>query len=216
MSRREHEPEGGETREMILRTARMLFMERGYRAVSTRQIAEACDVTQPALYHHFATKQELYVAMLTEELAGTRTALERIVSQDKDLEEQLRRIARYLSAQTGPSVNQMLHDIIHELDAAARRFLNARFFEDLVMPIASVFAAGQQEGRLRLPGSGGLAPPAAALLLLTVLQRPGDRVAAMEAAPLERATGDQVQADLLVEILLHGLTTAPASPSHQI
>ena len=59
----------GEGRQRILAVARSLFMTRGYRAVSTREIAEAVGVTQPALYHHFAGKEELYVAVLEEELA---------------------------------------------------------------------------------------------------------------------------------------------------
>jgi len=45
-----------ETRKVVLQAARRLFLEFGFHAVSTRQIAEACGLTQPALYHHFANK----------------------------------------------------------------------------------------------------------------------------------------------------------------
>jgi AcrR family transcriptional regulator len=45
-----------ETRCLILQAAHRPFMEQGYRAVSTRQIAAACGITQPALYRHFATQ----------------------------------------------------------------------------------------------------------------------------------------------------------------
>ncbi|HEM1877482.1 TPA: helix-turn-helix transcriptional regulator, partial [Listeria monocytogenes] len=40
----------GITRRKILNTARDLFMEKGYRAVSTREIAKIANITQPALY----------------------------------------------------------------------------------------------------------------------------------------------------------------------
>ena len=39
-------------------------MAHGYRAVSTRQVAEAVGLTQPALYHHFATQADLYQGLL--------------------------------------------------------------------------------------------------------------------------------------------------------
>src|SRR5690349_3359337 len=54
-----NEAEREETAKLILQAARQLFMAHGYRAVSTRQVAEAVGLTQPALYHHFATKEEL-------------------------------------------------------------------------------------------------------------------------------------------------------------
>jgi AcrR family transcriptional regulator len=44
-----------------------MFSERGYRATSTREIAEAVGVKQASLYYHFASKQEILATLL----AGT-------------------------------------------------------------------------------------------------------------------------------------------------
>jgi len=55
--------ESGETRERIVRAALRCFATGGYGRTSNRQIAEAADVTSPALYHYFDSKAELYAAV---------------------------------------------------------------------------------------------------------------------------------------------------------
>src|SRR5579883_1434541 len=110
--RKQHaQEEAEETRRTILRVAQQLFMEYGYRAISTRQIADACGLTQPALYHHFTDKQQLYTAMASEELAKIGAALERIARRGENAEERLVQVARYLLSTTHHDLGQMLHDI---------------------------------------------------------------------------------------------------------
>lgn len=48
-----------ETRDRIAASARTLFAERGFEAVTVAQIAEAADVSEPTVYNHFATKEDL-------------------------------------------------------------------------------------------------------------------------------------------------------------
>lgn len=45
----------------ILDAARSLFIEKQYADVSLREITQIAGVTKGALYHHFATKEELYL-----------------------------------------------------------------------------------------------------------------------------------------------------------
>jgi AcrR family transcriptional regulator len=47
------------TPQRILAAARALFAERGYRAASMQAIADQVGITKAALYHHFASKDEL-------------------------------------------------------------------------------------------------------------------------------------------------------------
>lgn len=44
------------TRERILREASRLFAKKGYHGTSTREIAEAVEIRQPSLFHHFPSK----------------------------------------------------------------------------------------------------------------------------------------------------------------
>ncbi len=48
----------------ILRTAAELIAERGYAATSTRTIAAAIGVAQPAIYKHFSTKDDILSALV--------------------------------------------------------------------------------------------------------------------------------------------------------
>jgi AcrR family transcriptional regulator len=60
------------TRAALIGAARRLFAERGYAAVGTPEVAAAAGVTRGALYHQFAGKAELFLAVyeaLEQELA---------------------------------------------------------------------------------------------------------------------------------------------------
>ncbi|PJK24396.1 TetR/AcrR family transcriptional regulator [Mycolicibacterium goodii] len=51
------------TRAALVAAARSLFVERGYPAVSTGDIARAAAVTRNALYYHFSTKEAVFRAV---------------------------------------------------------------------------------------------------------------------------------------------------------
>ena len=48
----------------ILEAARSLFIEKQYADVTLKEIAASAGVTKGALYHHFATKEDLYLHMM--------------------------------------------------------------------------------------------------------------------------------------------------------
>lgn len=52
--------EAEHTKERILEAALQLFAERGYGAVSVRDIARAVGIRESSLYYHFKNKQELF------------------------------------------------------------------------------------------------------------------------------------------------------------
>jgi len=52
------------TRAALLEEATMLFTERGYAGTSLEDVASASQVTRGAVYHHFASKQALFEAVL--------------------------------------------------------------------------------------------------------------------------------------------------------
>jgi len=51
-------------REQLVATARRLFGERGYRATTMEDIANAAGVTKPLLYQHFVSKRALYLELV--------------------------------------------------------------------------------------------------------------------------------------------------------
>ncbi len=56
--------EGKNTREIILQEALNLFSNKGYSAVSMRDIATAVGIRASSIYHHFSGKQELFEALI--------------------------------------------------------------------------------------------------------------------------------------------------------
>ena len=50
------------TQVRLLQIAAKLFAQKGFSAVSMRTIANTAGITQAAIYHHFANKEELYFA----------------------------------------------------------------------------------------------------------------------------------------------------------
>jgi AcrR family transcriptional regulator len=55
---------GDERRLQILRIAMRLFSQRGFRGTTTKEIAVAAGVSEAMVFRHFATKKELYSAIL--------------------------------------------------------------------------------------------------------------------------------------------------------
>lgn len=55
---------GDERRMQILRSAVSLFSRRGFRGTTTKEIAQAANISEAMVFRHFATKQELYTAIL--------------------------------------------------------------------------------------------------------------------------------------------------------
>lgn len=55
---------GEERRSQILSVAVSLFSQRGFRGTTTKEIAHAAGVSEAMVFRHFATKEELYAAIL--------------------------------------------------------------------------------------------------------------------------------------------------------
>lgn len=58
--------QAAETREAILAAARKLFAEHGYAGASIALIVEAAGVTKGALFHHFESKEAVFIEVWTQ------------------------------------------------------------------------------------------------------------------------------------------------------
>ena len=66
---------GPARRRQLLDTALGTFARLGYHDASMNDIAEAAGVTKPVLYQHFASKRELFLAVVTDVAAGMRRSV---------------------------------------------------------------------------------------------------------------------------------------------
>ena len=76
-------------RERILREARARFTAEGYAAVSMQRIADAAGVNKATLYHHFADKEALFLAVLATELDRLHAAVAAGLAGEAPLRERL-------------------------------------------------------------------------------------------------------------------------------
>ena len=76
----------------ILSAAASLFTARNYADVTMDRIAEACSVTKGALYHHFSSKEELYLALMHSDLDAKKALFGGAVATGRDCRDRLRRL----------------------------------------------------------------------------------------------------------------------------
>ena len=69
-----------QSRTRILDAARLCFVDRGYDQTTMKDIAAAAEMTAGALYHHFASKQELFAAVFRRHQGEAISALEGAVA----------------------------------------------------------------------------------------------------------------------------------------
>jgi AcrR family transcriptional regulator len=67
---------GEERKLQILAVAVRLFSERGFRGTTTKEIAQAAGVSEAMVFRHFATKEELYAAILDHKACSSGESFE--------------------------------------------------------------------------------------------------------------------------------------------
>src|SRR6266571_4961722 len=95
----ESRPPGGdrETRQQILEAARELFLARGYKGVSMKEVAEEVQVTSAALYYHFpGGKQDLFFSIIQMMLEEWTQGAIIVTTQVQGLREGLIKLTQYL------------------------------------------------------------------------------------------------------------------------
>lgn len=76
MARKRNEELNAATAQAIKAVARQLMAEEGTNGLSVRGIAKVLDITPPAIYHYFASLDELTTALIVDSFNGLADALE--------------------------------------------------------------------------------------------------------------------------------------------
>lgn len=77
---------GASTRERILDVALDLFTDQGFDGTSMREIAERLHISKPAIYYHFASKEEILMALHMRVHDFSQAALARLTGQTVTLQ----------------------------------------------------------------------------------------------------------------------------------
>lgn len=147
-------------RDEVLRAAARLFVEQGFEATTTRDIAQAAGMRSGSPFYHFRSKQELLKAVMIEGLEAGLSRLQESTAGIDDPEQCLRTMIHgHLSnLLEGDCHAPMLLTESRSLDAAARAEIAAAFDR---------YQQPWQETLNRLAASGRIrsaAPPVRLLL----------------------------------------------------
>jgi AcrR family transcriptional regulator len=82
-----------ETRNKILQSSVKLFADKGYDATGVAEICDASAVSKGAFYHHFPSKQSVFIELLRDWLKGLDVELGRAMSRARNVPEGLTAMA---------------------------------------------------------------------------------------------------------------------------
>jgi TetR/AcrR family transcriptional regulator len=188
----------------ILDAAVELFSECGYDGVSMRQIAEAAGVSKSNIYHHFVSKDALYLGILHGSAQHLSEIVEDLAEGDGDFQRRLRVFAEahleHLFA------NEMtLRLVLREAfsgDEEKSRLVVDQVVGGIFNRMVAIFQAGQNAGIIRADLDPGLC---ATLLMganLFFLQAQGMLRLIPEAGFAKDSTGFNRQ---MVDVMLNGM-----------
>lgn len=195
--------------ERILAAAEKLFAQQGFDAVSMHAIAEAAGVCKANVFHHFTSKNDLYVAVLRNACRDSNQHLDDLGSEQLPLAERLAQFARvHLQTilqheqVTRLSLREMLNEDSHQGQELAEKVYGEKFSR-----FVSILRAGQAGGALRQD----IDPAVVATVLL------GANLFFFEARDVLRHFPDvsftqqpDRYSSMLADILLHGILPTAA------
>ena len=142
----------------ILDAAVELFSENGYDGVSMRQIAEAAGVSKSNIYHHFASKDALYLGILHGSAQHLSEIVEDLAEGDGDFQRRLRVFAEAHMAHL--FANEMtLRLVLREAfsgDEEKSRVVVDQVVGGIFKRMVAIFQAGQNAGIIRADLDPGL------------------------------------------------------------
>ncbi|NOH10896.1 MAG: TetR/AcrR family transcriptional regulator [Chloroflexi bacterium] len=141
-------------REGILEVAETLFMERGYQAVSIRDIAQACGVTNAALYYHFPNKVALFREVLDQHATRLSNQMRAAGKEQDDHKSQLvAMLSEYAHLASGPrSAMFSLRREAKDLDRKEMHAQGKQLMLSMLAPLEEVFEDAIELGELESLG----------------------------------------------------------------
>ncbi|MCA5013134.1 MULTISPECIES: TetR/AcrR family transcriptional regulator [unclassified Enterococcus] len=132
------------THQSILETAKELFLTNGYKNTSTRDIAKAANITQPALYYHFSTKELLFVEINKQIGSQLKTAIEQIIQKNDSLENQLIDCTNALLNVYHRDIFSFIHQSAAEMEPENKQQLFHILNEYYLEPLQKVFETSKE------------------------------------------------------------------------
>jgi TetR/AcrR family transcriptional regulator len=135
----------------ILEEAERLFAARGYDAVSIQDIADAAEVSKANVFHHFGSKEKLYLTVLSTACGNAAQRLDDLERHDQPVGERLKRFAtEYLDdLYEHQAVSRLiLRELLNDSSNQGPDMAN-QVFGDKFARFVAILSDAQKRGELR-------------------------------------------------------------------
>lgn len=135
----------------ILQAAAALFAQEDFASVSVGAIAERAGVSKSNVFHHFASKEELFLAVMREAGASHAEFAEQLLTEPGPCLPRLRRLIDFEIADflANPQKAQLVLRALSNQSAGNGHHLAAGIFKRNFRAVVELLAAGQRSGELR-------------------------------------------------------------------
>lgn len=198
----------------ILAAAGDLFAESGYDGVSIQAIANRAATSKANVFHHFGSKEALYLAAMREACSGFVTASE-LLEDDTCLDHR-ERIATFMRGDlehmhAQPERAHLILREVLESGPAGGKTLAQDVFDERFQQVVRLFRAGQQAGVF----AADIRPELAAVVMIatTVFQFQSRNVVRYFAG-VDFADDPAAYTRMVSRLLLDGMTHAPGPAPH--
>lgn len=192
-----------QVRDTILKVARSLFAQYGFKKTSVDDIARRARIGKGTIYLHFASKEEIFAGVVHQVGEAVLAALESAVRQAPTPEAKIRAFVRTRLTGVAQLLRQtpVSEDAAMELLPLAREFRQAFHQRELKL-LEQILQEGRQTGALEVAQ-----PDQLALAVVTFLQAIDLAAVRLVQSPasLLPATNE------LLEVLVRGLSVNPAA-----
>jgi AcrR family transcriptional regulator len=198
------QPRGDATRARLLGCAHAQFLRRGYHATSMRAIAQAAGVAVGGIYNHYASKEEIFAAVLDayHPYHVIFPALEQ--TEGETVEAFVRNAMAHFKAAAAGIERDLVPLMFVELVEFQGRHLREMAARFIPTVLAFVQRFGRRKGRLRQVSQLAMMRALISLLIGYLVTE-----SVLKDTPLLPA-GRRNQFDDLIEIYLHGIAAAEA------
>ena len=144
-----------DTKERILAAALESFAQKGYAGTNLRELAASLGMGKSSLYRHFASKEELWNALLDRMIAyyearfGSAEHLPPVPESSDGLVEMTMEMVRFTVRDEKVVLTRKLLTIEQFRDERARMLATKHFLTGLTDMFAPIFAAMMEKGLLR-------------------------------------------------------------------
>jgi AcrR family transcriptional regulator len=162
------------TRRRILKTAQDLFLEHGYENVSLRDVSEGAGVTKGGIYHHFESKDELLLEVMTNLLSMLGGWYETAIAQGESVSGILRALLKQVAIDLkryftripggfGGGHYVLLFGALRRIPSLQQSFMEA--YARMVSWIESLIDEGKRRGEVKPEADGTLVAMQIAVLI---------------------------------------------------